>query len=101
MEPQNSRVRDSERGAVLVIFALLAPVLVAFLIYVIDVNNWNEHKRHLQVQVDSAALAAAAGFQPCDNHEIYSRAGEYSGASSVTTPSGTVTSASGTGAASD
>src|SRR6059036_2215902 len=98
---QIPRVRDSERGAVLVLFALMAPVLVAFLIYVIDVNNWNEHKRHLQVQVDSAALAAAAGFQPCNNQEIYSRAGEYSGASSVTTPTGTVTSASDPGPASD
>jgi Flp pilus assembly protein TadG len=95
------RARGGERGSTLVLVALMAPVFVALLIYVIDVNNWNAHKRHLQVQADAAALAAAQGFQPCNNANIYSTAGEYSGASSVTTPSGSVTSATGSGPTSD
>jgi Flp pilus assembly protein TadG len=77
----------------MVFVAILAPLLVAFLIYVIDVDNWVEHERHLQVQADAAALAAAQAFQPCDNTKIYSIAGQYAGALSVATPSGTVSSA--------
>jgi hypothetical protein len=101
MRDQILSAREGERGAVLVLVALLAPVFVALLIYVIDVGNWNEHQRHLQVQADAAALAAAQGFQPCSNSNIYSRAGEYSGAASVSTPSGPVSSASDPGPASD
>jgi Flp pilus assembly protein TadG len=72
------------------VVALFAPLIVLMLIFVIDVNNWFEHQRHLQSQADSAALAAAAGFQPCVNTGIYQLAGQYGGASSVVTPSGTV-----------
>jgi Flp pilus assembly protein TadG len=88
--PQTS---DRQRGAVLVLVAVMAPVMVAFLIYVFDVNNWLEHKRHLQVQADAAALSAAQNFQPCDNGQIYAVAGQYAGTLSVTTPSGQVSSA--------
>jgi Flp pilus assembly protein TadG len=77
-----------ERGAVLVFVALLAPVAVLFLSFVIDVGNWFDHARHLQTQADAGALAAAEGFQPCSNPSIYAAAGQYSGASSVTTPTG-------------
>jgi Flp pilus assembly protein TadG len=79
-----------ERGAVLVLFALFAPVMVAFLIFVIDVDNWYEHQRHLQVQADSAALAAATAFVPyaCTDNTIYATAGQYGGAASVTGPNG-------------
>src|SRR6516162_1871523 len=81
----------SEGGAVMVMFALFTPVLVALLIFVIDVNNWLEHQQHLQLQADSAALAAAKEFQPCSNGNIYQTAGQYGGAASVTTPGGVVT----------
>lgn len=77
-----------ERGAVLVFFALFAPVAVLFLSFVIDVGNWFDHARHLQLEADAGALAAAQGFQPCSNGEIYAASGQYGGASSVTTPTG-------------
>ena len=32
---------------------------------VLDIGNWYVHKRHLQTQVDAAALAAASGFSSC------------------------------------
>ena len=86
--------RENERGAVLVLVAVLAPVIVALLIYVIDVGNWQEHKRHLQLQADAAALAAAQQFQPCDNSNIYATAGQYAGTTAVTTPSGQSVSSS-------
>src|SRR2546423_734469 len=86
--------RESERGAVLVIFAVFAPVLIVFFIFVIDVDNWLEHKRHLQVQADAGALAAAQHLQPCDDSKVYGAAGQYSGASSVGGPGGSVTSGS-------
>ena len=85
-----SKLRRSSRGQVLVIFAVFAPVLIVFFIFVIDVDNWLEHKRHLQVQADAGALAAAQQLQPCDNSKIYGSAGQYSGASSVGTPGGNV-----------
>ncbi len=79
---------EGERGAVLVLVALFIPVLVAFLIFVVDVGNWMEHQRHLQVQADASAFAAAQEFQPCNNAKIFAAAGQYAGAGSVTTPSG-------------
>src|SRR5690348_2252672 len=86
--------RESERGAVLVIFAVFVPVLIVFFIFVIDVDNWLEHKRHLQVQADAGALAAAQHLQPCDDSKIYTAAGQYSGAASVGTPGGSAASTS-------
>jgi putative Flp pilus-assembly TadE/G-like protein len=82
----------NERGAVLVTFALVAPVIVLMAAFTIDAGNWFVHKRHLQVQADAAAFAAAKEFQPCANESIYARAGEYGGVSKVATPSGTTTS---------
>ena len=32
---------------------------------VVDVGNWFIHRRHLQTQVDAAALAAATDFTGC------------------------------------
>jgi len=89
------RATREQRGAVLVFFALFAPVAVLFLSFVVDVGDWFDHARHLQLQADAGALAAAQGFQPCNDTTIYSVAGQYSGAASVTTPTGeTVTSTS-------
>jgi hypothetical protein len=84
----------NERGAVLVMFAVFAPVAVLLAVFVIDTGNWWLHKRHLQSQADAGVLAAAQEFQPCFDANVYSRAGQYGGATSVTTPSGTVTSTS-------
>jgi Flp pilus assembly protein TadG len=93
MSAHSLTARD-ERGAVLVFFALFAPVAVLFLSFTIDVGNWFDHARHLQTQADAGALAAAEGFQPCSDSSIYAAAGQYSGASSVTTPTGGSTTAS-------
>lgn len=55
----------SERGQVAVFFALLLPVIFAIAAVVLDVGNWYIHKRHLQTQVDAAALAPAPEFTGC------------------------------------
>jgi Flp pilus assembly protein TadG len=83
-----------ERGAVVVLFALFAPVAILLAAFAIDSGNWFLHKRHLQVQADAGVWAAAQEFQPCIDANIASAAGQYGGASSVTTPTGTVTSGS-------
>lgn len=72
----------------LVFFALFAPIAVLFLSFVIDVGNWFDHARHLQLQADAGALAAAEAFQPCSDSSIYAAAGQYSGAASVISPTG-------------
>ena len=46
-------VRD-ERGGVLVMVAVMLPVLLLFASFVVDVGNWFEHKRDLQMQSDGA-----------------------------------------------
>jgi Flp pilus assembly protein TadG len=70
----------AESGGVLVMVALWLPLLVLMLTFVIDVANWFEHKRHLQMQADAAALAAARDFRiPCDNAPIQAAAAAYAG----------------------
>src|SRR4051794_305235 len=85
-------VARSERGAVVVMLALFAPVAILLAAFALDTGNWFLHKRHLQVQADAGALAAAQEFQPCVNASIYATAGQYAGAATVTTPGGNVTS---------
>lgn len=67
----------------MVTFALALPVLILFASFVIDVGNWFEHQRHLQLQADAGALAAAGDVRyPCtqsDDEAIERRAKEYSG----------------------
>ncbi len=52
----------AEGGQVMVFVALLVPVLFGLGAIVIDIGNWYVHKRHLQTQVDAAALAGATKF---------------------------------------
>ena len=54
-----------EDGGILVFVALLFPVLALFLAFSVDIGNWWVHKRHLQLQVDAAALAGGARFSQC------------------------------------
>jgi hypothetical protein len=82
-----------ERGAVVVMLALFAPIAILLAAFALDTGNWWLHKRHLQVQADAGALAAAQEFQPCVNANIYAIAGQYGGATTVTTPEGNATSA--------
>jgi hypothetical protein len=69
-----------ERGAVMVMVAILLPVLILFSSFVIDVGNWFEHRRHLQMQADAAVLAAAGEFgSPCSEAPIEDMARTYGG----------------------
>jgi hypothetical protein len=54
-----------EDGGIIVFTALLIPVVMLFLSLTVDIGNWWVHKRHLQVQVDAAALAGGALFGDC------------------------------------
>jgi hypothetical protein len=75
-----ARLQTSEHGAVIVMVALWLPVLLVFMTFVVDVGNWFVHKRHLQMQADSAALAGAQDFKfPCVDAPILQKAAEYSG----------------------
>jgi hypothetical protein len=54
-----------EDGGIIVFFGLLIPVVMLFLALSVDIGNWWVHKRHLQLQVDAAALAGGALFGQC------------------------------------
>jgi hypothetical protein len=54
-----------EEGSMIVFAAMLVPVVLFFLTLTVDVGNWWVHKRHLQLQVDAAALAGGALFGGC------------------------------------
>jgi Flp pilus assembly protein TadG len=58
-------VLTTERGGVLVIVAAWFPVLLIFLMFVVEVGNWFEHKRHLQLQADAGAFAGGGLFNAC------------------------------------
>jgi Flp pilus assembly protein TadG len=69
-----------ERGGVLVMVAVWLPVLIVLMTFVIDMANWFEHKRHLQMQADSGALAAMQEVRfSCDDAEIGDVIARYSG----------------------
>jgi hypothetical protein len=69
-----------ERGGVLVMIALVLPVLILFVSFVVDVGNWFEHKRHLQIQADAGALAGGGSFYiPCADDLIETEARKYAG----------------------
>jgi hypothetical protein len=69
-----------EHGGVLVTAVLFLPVLVLFITFVIDVGNWFEHKRHLQLQADAGALAGGGGFTvPCADDPIVDETRKYAG----------------------
>ena len=88
------RVLHEERGGVLVIVIGFIPAAIVIAAFVIDVGNAFEHKRHLQLQADAAALAGASAFQGCGNPDtvddanklIVDRAMEYAGETSDSGP---------------
>jgi hypothetical protein len=64
----------------MVTFAVALPMLIAFLVLVVDVGNWFAHRRHLQTQADAAALAAAGAVRvPCSDAPIEAAAQQYGG----------------------
>jgi hypothetical protein len=76
---------SSERGAVIVIVVAWMTSALALVTFVIDVGHWYEHKRHLQLQVDSAALGGGGMFAACFNNgggdsAIFQEASKYAGA---------------------
>jgi Putative Flp pilus-assembly TadE/G-like len=70
---------SGDRGGVMVTVALFAPVAVLFMSLALDVSSAYLHRRHLQLQADAGALAAAQAFLPCSNSAIEAAARQYSG----------------------
>jgi hypothetical protein len=75
-----ARLVAEQTGATILTFVLWFPVLIGFGGLVLDVGNWFEHRRHLQLQADAAVLAAGgdAGV-PCSDAAIAQRARDYGG----------------------
>jgi hypothetical protein len=79
------RLHRDERGSVLLFVIGFLPVGLAAAAFVIDVGNGAEHRRHLQLQADAGALAAAQEFNGCfldknaANNDIETQALSYAG----------------------
>lgn len=74
------RMPAGDEGSILVTFALALPVIIAVLVFVVDMANVFEHKRHLQVQADAAVLAAVHELRsPCTDGPAAGRANQYGG----------------------
>src|SRR5207249_2880829 len=69
----------NERGAVVVLVALLIVPFTLLMAFAIDTGNWWVHKRHLQTQADGGTLAGALGpWAPfCDEASIEKSALDY------------------------
>jgi Putative Flp pilus-assembly TadE/G-like len=59
------RLAREERGAMILTVIFFIPVVIAFGVFVLDVGNAFEHRRHLQLQADAAALATGQEFVRC------------------------------------
>lgn len=82
------RTWREERGVSFVWLVFLIPVAVILIAFVINVANWFEHRRHLQLQVDAAALAAggkwvftqrSAGTTTCTDSSLENESLKYAG----------------------
>jgi Flp pilus assembly protein TadG len=79
------RLHRDQRGSVLLFVIGFVPIAFAVAAFVIDVANGAEHRRHLQLQADAGALAAAQDFNGCfldenaANNSIEATALSYSG----------------------
>lgn len=54
-----------EEGGVLLFFAIILPGILLLIALSLEIGNWYQHRRHLQLQTDAAALAAGGLFQQC------------------------------------
>jgi hypothetical protein len=78
MDRIRHRIMHEEDGGVLVLAAVSIPLLIVVASLVVDVGNWFEHKRHLQMQADAAALAGASAIAiPCVNEDIETEVTRY------------------------
>jgi hypothetical protein len=74
-----------EKGGVLVMVTIWLPVLVLFVMFVLETGNWFVHERHLQAQADAAAFAGGAMFGDCfassggGDDAIFNEASKYAG----------------------
>src|SRR3954447_750817 len=61
MRREHATTRDvrDERGSITILVAIMIPALIVVIGVVVIAAGWYEHKRHLQGQVDAAALAGA------------------------------------------
>ena len=66
----NRTIKKSQRGAVIVLFALLLPVLFGFMGLGIDVGLAYVEKGKVQDIADAAALAGAAHLDAAGNHDL-------------------------------
>ena len=57
-----SRLRQDERGGILVLSAILIPVFIVMTAMVVDVGQWYTHKRQLQTRADAGAFAAGIEY---------------------------------------
>lgn len=81
------RVAD-ESGVTMVIVAMFLPVALALALFVIDTANVFVHKRHLQVQADAGALAAAQDIGvigSCNDATVAGSLKKYAGLDGSTT----------------
>ncbi|SDC00787.1 Putative Flp pilus-assembly TadE/G-like [Succiniclasticum ruminis] len=60
--PKNLQVLHEERGAIVMLTALLLPVLLGFTGFAYDIGNLYMHKSRLQNVADAAALAGGRAF---------------------------------------
>jgi hypothetical protein len=79
------RLAHDESGAMIITVAFFMPVFIAFAVFVLDVGNAFEHRRHLQLQADAGVLATGQEFTRCftdpagANAAIKQKALEYAG----------------------
>ncbi len=57
-----TRLRQEERGGILMLSAILIPVFIVMTAMIVDVGQWYTHKRQLQNRADSAAFAAGIEY---------------------------------------
>ncbi len=57
-----NRLRQEERGGILVLSAILIPVFIVMTAMVVDVGQWYTHKRQLQTRADAGAFAAGIEY---------------------------------------
>lgn len=69
----------------MVAFAVFLPIVVLLASFVLDIGNWFEHRRHLQMQADAAVLAAAGEVtSACSDPDVDAMAQKYAGVKPAT-----------------